>query len=66
MPQRPKPFAGGYEKGSGYGYWYRLVRMSFDAGLGLPKPPPIIAAGITADVEAALDQFATIEEDLKL
>ncbi len=35
-----------------------------DGGVNLPAPE-IIAADITADLEAALEQFATIAEDLK-
>jgi hypothetical protein len=29
------------------------------------RPPEIIAADITSDLEAAMEQFATIAEDMK-
>ncbi len=50
----------------GFG-WDALLKLKDDAleeSANLPSPE-IIAADITADLEAALEQFATIAEDLK-
>ena len=50
----------------GFG-WDALLKLEGDAleeSANLPAPE-IIAADITADLEAALEQFATIAEDLK-
>ena len=44
-------------------FW--LKDDAFEESANLPAPE-IIAADITADLEAALEQFATIAEDLKL